>query len=298
MEEHIKQEMIELCQRIEELDGEPVHVRPLLGSSTSSNISALVFGKRFDFSDPNRAVLDTAIEHAIKKLGQTGFITFFPLLAKLCAHFGLFGLKEVKQDFVIVNDYIKRQIKEHQDTLDDNNVRDYIDAFLIQMKSIDTSHKNDTSFTMDMLAGNVQGFFAAGTETVKTTIEWALLIMAGHQDIQQRVQREIDEICGRQSLPSWAHRTAMPFTQAVINEIYRWKTISPFNLLRITTDDTSVNGFAVPKDTIAIANLWAVHNDPFRWQSPHVFNPNRFLTEDAKRVLRIEHFIPFSIGIN
>lgn len=296
MEEHIRQEMVELCQRIEALEGKAVEIRPFLGSSTSSNISALVFGKRFDFNDPKRAVLDNAIEDAIRKLGQTGFITFFPVLAKMCAYFGLFGLKEVKRDFEIVNDFIRKQIKYHQDTLDVYSVRDYIDAFLIRMRRPEVDHKSDTSFTLEMLAGNVQGFFAAGTETVKTTMEWALLIMAGHQEIQQKVQQEIDDVCGRQSLPSWAHRSAMPFTQAVINEIYRWKTISPLNLLRITTDDTAVQGFAVPKDTIVIANLWAVHNDPIRWQSPHIFHPNRFLTEDGKRVLRIEHFIPFSIG--
>ena len=294
MEEHIQNEMIELCQRIEALNGKSVQIRPLLSSSTSSNISALVFGKRFDNNDPNRAILDGAIEHAIKKLGQTGFITFFPLFAKFCAYFGLFGLKEVKQDFFVVNQYIKNQIQEHKRTLDENNIRDYIDAFLIQINK--SNKDSNTTFTEDMLAGNVQGFFAAGTETVKTTIEWALLIMAGHQDIQTRVQNEIDEVCGRHGMPSWSHRNSMPLTQAVINEMFRWKTISPLNLLRITTDNTSVQDFDVEKDTIVIANLWAVHNDPRNWKYPERFDPDRFLTNNGKQVIKYETLIPFSIG--
>ena len=294
MEEHIQNEMVELCQRIEALDGKAVEIRPFLGSSTSSNISALVFGKRFDYSDPNRQLLDSAIERAIKRIGQTSFITFFPQFAKICAYFGFFGLKQVKQDFVTVNNYIKNQIKLHEESLDENNIRDYIDAFLLEMKQ---NKDKSTSFTPMMLAGNVQGFFAAGTETVKTTIEWALLIIAGHQEIQSKVQSEIDRVCGGQQLPSWSHRNDMPFTQAVINEIFRWKTISPLNLLRITTDDTSVENFHIENNTIVIANLWAVHNDPMYWKFPEQFNPNRFLTNDGNKVIKYETLIPFSIGI-
>ncbi|CAG2115527.1 unnamed protein product, partial [Medioppia subpectinata] len=294
MEKHINDEMTELCHRIRGLNGAPVSLRSLLGGSTSSNISALVFGNRFAYNDPNRQLLDDCIERAIRKLGQTGFITFFPSFAKLCAYFGLFGLKQVKRDFLTVNNYIKHQIEEHKRSLDENNIRDYIDAFLIEMNK--TDGKSETTFTDEMLAGNVQGFFAAGTETVKTSMEWALLIIAGHQDIQKEVQKEIDIVCGQQMFPSWAHKNSMPFTQAVINEIYRWKTISPLNLLRITTDNTSVDGIDVQKDTIVIANLWAVHNDPLYWESPQQFNPNRFLTKDRKHVIKYDNLIPFSTG--
>ncbi|XP_054165541.1 cytochrome P450 2J2-like [Oppia nitens] len=293
MEKHINDEMIDLCQRIYQLNGKPVKIRTLLASSTSSNISALVFGKRFAYTDPNRAILDECIERAIRKLGQTGFITFFPSFAKFCANLGLFGLNEVKKDFMIVNNYIRKQINEHKQTLDDNYIRDYIDAFLVKMKN---ENMTKTSFTLDMLAGNVQGFFAAGTETVKTSIEWALLIIADHQHIQREVQTEIDNICGRQVFPSWSQRNAMPLTQAVINEIFRWKTISPLNLLRITTNDTSVDNYTIKKDTVVIANLWAVHNDPLYWVSPHQFNPYRFLSDDRKQMLKYDNLIPFSIG--
>jgi hypothetical protein len=153
MEEHIKNEMIELIERIQALNGRPVEIRSLLASSTSSNISALVFGRRFDFNDPIRSKLDNAIQRAIKKLGQTSIITFFPSFAKLCAYLGLFGLREVKRDFLTVNNYIRHEIREHEKTLDENNVRDYIDGYLLEMKK---RNESETSFTRKMLAGNVQ----------------------------------------------------------------------------------------------------------------------------------------------
>jgi cytochrome P450 len=120
--------------------------------------------------------------------------------------------------------------------------------------------------------------------------------MAGHQEIQTKVQNEIDLVCGREQFPSWTHRNRMPYTQAVINEIYRFKTISPLNLLRMTTNNTTVQGLHIEKNTVIIANIWAVHHDSLYWKSPDLFNPNRFLTDNRKNLIKYETLIPFSIG--
>ncbi|CAG2179646.1 unnamed protein product, partial [Oppiella nova] len=107
----------------------------------------------------------------------------------------------------------------------------------------------------------------------------------------------------------------MPFTQAFINEVMRYKTTIPVNLMRRTTEDTSVLGHFIPKDTRksdekdtsvlghfipkdtkVLANIWAVHNDPKVWHKPQDFNSKRFLTSDGKEVIKIDAFIPFSYG--
>lgn len=75
-------------------------------------------------------------------------------------------------------------------------------------------------------------FFGAGSETVRTSVEWLLLTAAAHQDFQERIQLEIDEAVGRDQCISWQNRSSMPFTEAFINELMRWKTIVPINLLR------------------------------------------------------------------
>lgn len=45
-----------------------------------------------------------------------------------------------------------------------------------------------------------------------------------------------------------------------------------------------------------MANIWAVHNDPKIWDNPHIFDPNRFLSDDGKEVIKHEALMPFSIG--
>ncbi|GFS30372.1 cytochrome P450 2D9 [Nephila pilipes] len=48
---------------------------------------------------------------------------------------------------------------------------------------------------------------------------------------------------------------------------------------------------------MVLANLWSVHHNPKYWgNDAEIFRPERFLSEDGKRVIKSEHFIPFSIG--
>src|SRR6266496_1711644 len=119
-----------------------------------------------------------------------------------------------------------------------------------------------------MLRGNVQALFGAGSDTVRASVEWALLVLANDQELQSKLHNEIDTIIGRDRLPSWTDRPHLPLMQAFLSEVQRWKTIVPLNLIRCTTEDTYVQGHLIPKGTSVLANFWGVHNDPKVWESP------------------------------
>lgn len=98
-------------------------------------------------------------------------------------------------------------------------------------------------------------------------------------------------------IPTWADRLKLPYTQATIMEIQRCGNIVPLSVFHSTTQDTTFNGYFIPKDTTIFPNLWAVLTDPILFPEPEKFNPDRFLTEDAKELKKnVEGFIPFSIG--
>ena len=56
-----------------------------------------------------------------------------------------------------------------------------------------------------------------------------------------------------------------------------------------------LQGYTIPKGTVIIPNLWAVHRDPAIWEKPDDFDPNRFL-DDQGQVIKKETFIPFGLG--
>ncbi|CAG2112194.1 unnamed protein product, partial [Medioppia subpectinata] len=262
MEDRIGDEITHFTKLIDETDGQGFNFHKILTPSMSNNICHLVFGHRMDFNDPKRIIFDN-------------------MLDTLASQFSMLG--------------VFKEIESHQKTLDPNNNRDYIDGFLNEMK-IRQQRDPNTSFTINKLAANSRAFFGAGSETVRTTVEWLVLLAVKHKDIQKRLHEEIDDVIGRDRSPTWADRLDMPYTQAVINEVFRWKTIAPLNLMRSASEDAYILGHFIPKNTRIMANIWAVHYDPKVWNNPDQFNPNRFLTPDAKQLIKTEALIPFSYG--
>ncbi|XP_059583628.1 cytochrome P450 2J1-like [Alligator mississippiensis] len=110
----------------------------------------------------------------------------------------------------------------------------------------------------------------------------------------ERVQAEIDTVIGQSRQPAVDDRDNMPYTNAVVHEIQRMGNIVPFNLPRLTTSDTTLAGFHLPKGTVLISSLTTVLNDKNKWETPDVFNPEHFLQDGQFR--KKEAFLPFSAG--
>ncbi|CAG2173422.1 unnamed protein product [Oppiella nova] len=294
MEDRMTDEISYLTKLIDETNGEPMNIHKVLVPSMSNNISNLVFGRRLEFEDPSRQAMDKMLDQVAKSLNIIGLLGTTPeWLGKLIFIVGAIGSKK---KFDVVSGIFDKEISSHQKSFNVNNrVNDYIDGYLAEMEVRQRKDPN-THFTLAKLGENSRAFFGAGSETVRTSAEWLLLLVVKYSEHQKRIHSEIDSVVGRDRSPCYADRLHMPFTQAFINEMFRWKTILPLNLMRRTLKDTTVLGHFIPKDTRVMANIWAVHNDPKVWDKPEQFNPNRFLTSDGKELLKTEALIPFSYG--
>ncbi|XP_072048700.1 cytochrome P450 2U1-like [Amphiura filiformis] len=136
--------------------------------------------------------------------------------------------------------------------------------------------------------------------------------MIAYPEIQKRVQQEMDSVVGRDRLPratvkrtrqldgeevprGLSDKDKLPFTSAVLLEIQRIVSTNPLGIPHSCGDDTIIDGYYIPKGSVVVSNLWAVHHDPDTCKNPDQFNPDRFLDKD--RCLRErEGLIPFSTG--
>ncbi|CAB4314572.1 unnamed protein product [Prunus armeniaca] len=60
----------------------------------------------------------------------------------------------------------------------------------------------------------------------------------------------------------------------------------------VSSDDCTIGGFDIPRDTMVLINAWAVHRDPELWSDPESFKPERFESgEDISYKL-----MPFGLG--
>ncbi|XP_072017224.1 cytochrome P450 2U1-like [Amphiura filiformis] len=65
--------------------------------------------------------------------------------------------------------------------------------------------------------------------------------------------------------------------------------------MHAAAEDTTLFGYAIPKGTMFIANIWGVHNDPDTWPNPDKFDPGRFLDGNG-HLVENKDLIPFSAG--
>lgn len=61
------------------------------------------------------------------------------------------------------------------------------------------------------------------------------------------------------------------------------------------SEETTINGFLIPKRSAIVANLYSIHFDPEIYPEPEKFDPNRFLNSEGKRIKR-EGPYPFGLG--
>jgi len=141
----------------------------------------------------------------------------------------------------------------------------------------------------------MMNLFKAGIETGSTTLSWALLYMATWPEIQEKVQKELDDVIGRERMPSYADKSRLPYTEAVVLEIHRYASIVALSIPHSPKFDTKLFGFNIPKGTTVLENIWAVHHDPKLWGDPEIFRPERFLNANGQ-VQKPEYLIPFSVG--
>jgi len=193
--------------------------------------------------------------------------------------------------FVGLQDFIKESIEEHEKDRSENTPRDFIDVYLNELEK--QGHQ-PSSFTHKQLIATIVDLFAAGSETSSNSVGFALLHMIHNPDIQRKVHEELDAVCG-DSLPSLAHKSSLPYTEAVLMEAQRLSSIAPFTVPHTAMKDTQLQGYTIPKDSLVMVNLYSVHLDGTYWKDPHVFRPERHLNDQGK-VVKSDHFLPFGVG--
>ncbi|KAI0819806.1 cytochrome P450 [Trametes gibbosa] len=119
--------------------------------------------------------------------------------------------------------------------------------------------------------------YGAGVETSRGTLASFILAMTLNKDVFRKAQAEIDEVVGYDRLPEFSDRGALPYVNAVLEEIYRWSPAFPMGIPhRVTTHD-QYRGYDIPAGCMVIANTWAMTRDKDYYPEPETFRPERHL---------------------
>jgi len=109
---------------------------------------------------------------------------------------------------------------------------------------------------------------------------WWTLAMLAYPETQSRAHAELDEVVGRERLPTFADYPHLPYIRAMVKEILRWRPAGPQAAPHRSTEDDWYEGMFIPKGTICIPNVWYMNRDPEVYgENAEHFDPERYLDE-------------------
>ncbi|XP_014872074.1 cytochrome P450 2K4-like isoform X2 [Poecilia latipinna] len=291
-EEKIIEECHFLIQKLKEFKGEAFDLSQHMNNAVSNIICSMVYGKRFEYDDPEFNTIVDRTTQGLQLLGTPAIQLYnmFPKIGKL-----VFSARKKMRDIFTANKQhhlmLLNRLKEAPSP---QMCRGVADAFLIRQQQHKESGITDSHYHNDNLLATIMNLFAAGTETTSSTLRWAFLLMAKYPKIQDQVQQELRNVIGSRQVQV-EDRQNLPFTDAVIHETQRVASILPLAISHRTSQDITFHGYFIEKGTPVIAVLTSVLQDESQWEKPNVFYPGNFLSKDGK-FLKRDAFMPFSAG--
>lgn len=243
MEIRINREVEDLVNELQKFNSKPLYPKSLVNGSVFNVIASILFGRRFERSDPRLDNWITCTNSFVAKLLEGIKINFFPWL-RFIPTFKRFLVDLTAHSDALLNileEKIDEVLSQEDDKVEASFIRSFIDE-----NGRDQFDRNELLFILRDLV-------LAGAETSTTTILWAVALLADHPDVQRRMHEEIDSVLvdrhGRQ-LASLADRTRLPYVEATILELMRFKTIVPLSVPRETVQDSVVEGYTIPAQTM------------------------------------------------
>ncbi|CAL5207892.1 unnamed protein product [Lathyrus oleraceus] len=138
--------------------------------------------------------------------------------------------------------------------------------------------------------------FVAGTDTVTSTVEWAMAELLRNPNVMSKAKSELNQLIGKGNLVEESDIAKLPYLQAIVKETFRLHPAVPLLLPRKAEIELEINGYKVPKGAQVLVNVWAIGRDPNLWDNPNEFLPERFLGSDIDFKGRNFELTPFGSG--
>lgn len=204
-----------------------------------------------------------------------------------------------------------------RDDLDENDENDIGEkkrlAFLDALT--EAALQEGVNFTEQEVRDQVSTIMFEGHDTTAAGSSFVLCLLGVHQDIQEKVSQELDEIFQKTDRPvTYQDTLEMKLLERVIMETLRMYPPVPIIARQVNEDVklgkicrivifeklnehliSASGNYTIPEGSTVIIPPFVLHRDPKSFPNPEVFNPDNFLPEKCQE-RHYYSYVPFSAG--
>lgn len=260
----------------------PLDPRTHMPKTMANLIFSILIDERYEYNDKELLEKLNLVAKWQAHVGEANLLDVFPLLRFLPWE-PMKKLKRVRDEIVAM---YRRHVVEHKQTFDSSNSRDIVDIYL---------KERGLNYDEDRIIGMFFSFAGDAVDSLPEVMVWIVLYVCSHQNLQRRLQEEVDRVTGGSRQVNFQDRAEMPLLEASIMEALRLSSFVPLTELHCPLEDTTLFGYDIPKGCAVLGNIYAAHVDVNEWDNPMEFNPDRFLDAEGK-IQKPDSFMPYSLG--
>ncbi|KAI0086646.1 cytochrome P450 [Irpex rosettiformis] len=237
----------------------------------ASVIMTLTYGKRTpsNYSDPEvQAIVKNGLELG-KLLTKTHIVDIYPILKYIP-----FLTSDLRQGFKADHELYTSQVNVVRKQLEAGHAQQSFITYLLDLQA-------ELGLNDDELAFLGGSMFGAGAETTASAISFAIMAACKYPEEQAKVQAQLDEVVGRERVPSKEDEPLLPRVVAFYMEVYRWRPVSWGGFAHRATQDIIWNDYVIPEGATVVGSHWCIAKDPDVYPDPFLFNPDRWLNDDG-----------------
>ena len=152
--------------------------------------------------------------------------------------------------------------------------------------------QNDTDFDEMEIIDTFISLLGAGVDTTSHTTQWLWYNLSKHPNVQEKLHDELHSVIGDSSVITAEHYNKLHYMKMCLKESMR-VTPSVSTHSRVLTEDATIGGVNLPKNTHVIGDLYSMQLDERFWNNPLEFKPERW--ENRKEIDPFS-FAQFGIG--
>ncbi|KAI9147097.1 Cytochrome P450 monooxygenase aneD [Paramyrothecium foliicola] len=255
-------------------DGPGSDVRGHIERAIASTVFALFYGFRIQNHLAPELLEVVALDKEFAEFVKVGafLVDSFPFLNALPEPLAPWKAK--------AESYYQRQSKLHVTNL----MRGLNEPGWTFAKQINSTIKDEKiAMPLEELAFEFGTMCDAAIDGTVETMRWFLIACITQDNgFVARAKKDIDDVVGRDRLPTFDDQARLPYISAIVEEVLRWRPAVAGGVPHFTKTESTYNGYMIPANSVVLPNHWAISRQETDFgPDTDSFIPDRWLDADA-----------------